>query len=96
MMVTKYGMSERLGLATYGERTPLFLKSTGISGEREYSDATARAIDEEVRAILDRTQDRVRGLLTAKKAMLIHAAAELKRVETLDGERLKRLLAGEP
>jgi cell division protease FtsH len=95
LMVTKYGMSDRLGLATYGERTPLFLKGTGMGGERDFSDATARAIDEEVRAILERTQDRVRGLLTAKKGVLMHAAAELKRVETLEGDRLKRLLAGE-
>ena len=95
LMVMKYGMSERLGLATYGERASLFLKGSGIGGEREYSDATARAIDEEVRAILDRTQDRVNGLLTAKKSVLVHAAAELKRVETLEGDRLKRLLAGE-
>jgi cell division protease FtsH len=95
LMVTKYGMSERLGLATYGERTPLFLKGSGMGGERDFSDATARAIDEEVRAILERTQDRVRGLLTAKKGVLVHAAAELKRVETLEGDRLKRLLAGE-
>jgi cell division protease FtsH len=95
LMVTKYGMSERLGLATYGERTPLFLRGAGMGGERDFSDATARAIDEEVRAILDRTQDRVRGLLTAKKSVLVHAAAELKRVETLEGDRLKRLLAGE-
>jgi len=95
LMVTKYGMSERLGLATYGDRTPLFLKGSGMGGERDFSDATARAIDEEVRAILDRTQDRVRGLLTAKKGVLVHAAAELKRVETLEGDRLKRLLAGE-
>src|SRR5919198_1478634 len=96
LMVTKYGMSERLGLATYGDRTPLFLKGSGMGGERDFSDSTARAIDEEVRAILDRTQDRVRGLLTAKKGVLVHAAAELKRVETLDGEPLRRLLAGEP
>jgi cell division protease FtsH len=95
LMVTKYGMSERLGLATYGERTPLFLRGSGIGGEREFSEATARVIDEEVRAILDRTQDRVRGVLTAKKAVLVHAAAELKRVETLEGDRLRRLLAGE-
>jgi cell division protease FtsH len=95
LMVTKYGMSERLGLATYGERTPLFLKGSGMGGERDYSDDTARAIDEEVRSLLDRTQDRVRGLLAAKKSVLMHAAAELKRVETLEGERLKRLLAGE-
>ena len=95
LMVTKYGMSERLGLATYGERAPLCLKGPVVGGDREYSDATARAIDEEVSAILDRTQDRVRGLLTAKKSVLINAAAELKRVETLEGDRLKRLLAGE-
>src|SRR2546426_6094415 len=93
-MVTKYGMSERVGLATFGERTPLFLKGTGM-GERDYSEATARTIDEEVRAILDRTHDRVRGLLTTKKSALVAAATELKRVETLEGEPLRRLLNGD-
>src|SRR5712664_2293229 len=95
LMVTKYGMSERVGLATYGERTPLFLKASGFGGERDFSEATARTIDEEVRAILDRTHDRVRGLLTTKKSALVAAAGELKRVETLEGEPLRRLLNGE-
>jgi cell division protease FtsH len=95
LMVTKYGMSERLGLATYGEQTPLFLKGSGMGGERDYSEETARAIDEEVRAILERTHDRVRGILTTKKAILVAAAQELKRTETLDGERLRRALAGD-
>jgi cell division protease FtsH len=95
LMVTKYGMSERVGLATYGERQSLFLKGTGIGGEREYSEATARTIDEEVRALLERTHDRVRGMLTTKKAVLVAAAQELKRTETLEGERLRRALAGE-
>ena len=95
LMVTKYGMSERVGLATYGERTSLFLKGAGIGGEREYREATARTIDEEVRAILERTHDRVRGMLTTKKAVLISAAQALKRTETLEGERLRRALAGE-
>ncbi|HXH82648.1 MAG TPA: ATP-dependent zinc metalloprotease FtsH [Candidatus Tectomicrobia bacterium] len=96
LMVTKYGMSERVGLATYGERMPLFLKGAGGGGgERDYSEATARAIDEEVRGILDRVHDRVRAILTAKKALLVSAAAELKRVETLEGDRLRRLLTGE-
>src|SRR5437762_1033318 len=72
LMVMKYGMSERVGLATFGERLPMFLKNNGMpwSGEREYSEETARAIDAEVREILDRTHDRVRGILTAKKAVL--------------------------
>jgi cell division protease FtsH len=95
LMVAKYGMSERVGLATYGERQSLFLKGTGIGGEREYSEATARTIDEEVRALLERTHDRVRGMLTTKKAVLVAAAQELKRTETLEGERLRRALAGE-
>ena len=95
LMITKYGMSERLGLATYGERVPLFLRGTGAGGERDFSEATARAIDEEVRAILDRTHDRVRGILTTKKSVLVAAAQDLKRTETLEGERLRRALAGE-
>src|SRR3989441_253630 len=97
LMVMKYGMSERVGLATFGERLPMFLKNNGMpwSGEREYSEETARAIDAEVREILDRTHDRVRGILTAKKAVLVAGAGEVKRVETLEGEHLRRVLAGE-
>jgi cell division protease FtsH len=97
MMVTRYGMSERVGLATFGERSPLFLRGNGagLGGDREYSEETARMIDQEVRAILERTHDRVRGVLTAKKSVLISAAAELKRIETLEGEPLRRALAGE-
>ena len=97
LMVMKYGMSERVGLATFGDRLPMFLKNNAMpwSGEREYSEETARAIDAEVREMLDRTHDRVRGILTAKKAVLVAGASELKRVETLEGEHLRRVLAGE-
>src|SRR2546429_650082 len=73
LMVTKYGMSERVGLATFGERTPLFLRGTGMGGERDYSEETARAIDAEGPAIPDRTHDPVRGILTTKKATLVAA-----------------------
>jgi cell division protease FtsH len=97
LMVTKYGMSERIGLATYGDRMPIFLKGPAApwGGERDFSEATARAIDEEVRGMLDRTHERVSAILTAKKAVLISAAAQLKQTETLDGEPLRRALAGE-
>jgi cell division protease FtsH len=97
LMVMKYGMSERVGLTTFGERASLFLRSGGLpwGNERDWSEATARMIDEEVRGILERTHDRVRGLLTAKKAVLTAAASELKRLETLEGEALRRALAGE-
>jgi cell division protease FtsH len=98
LMVMKYGMSERLGLVTFGDRAPAFLKgaSPGFSGDRDYSEETARMIDEEVRRIIEGVHDRVRGILTEKKARLIAAAAELKRTETLEGDRLRQALTGEP
>jgi cell division protease FtsH len=97
LMVMKYGMSERLGLATFGNQMPMFLKGgpPPWGGEREYSEETAQRIDQEVREILDRAHDRVRGILTTKKAALMAGATELKRVETLEGERLRRVLAGD-
>jgi cell division protease FtsH len=99
-MVMRYGMSDRLGPLTFGgSGGPGFLRRPGVTwdgGEREYSEETARAIDEEVRRIVEQTYDRVRGLLGAKKATLLHAAQVLKRRETLEGDELRRLLAGEP
>jgi cell division protease FtsH len=96
LMVMKYGMSERVGRATYGERMPQFLKGVaGWGGERDFSEDTARSIDAEVRDMLERLHDRVHGILTTKKAALRAGAAELKQIETLEGERLRRVLAGE-
>jgi cell division protease FtsH len=99
-MVMRYGMSERLGPLTFGgEGGPGFLRRSGAGwegGEREYSEETARAIDEEVRRIVDETYERVRKLLDAKKEILLRAAQVLKVRETLEGDELRRLLAGEP
>jgi cell division protease FtsH len=101
-MVTQYGMSERLGPLTFGDGGgPGFLRRNGMpawpgGGEREYSEATARTIDEEVRQIVERIYERVRSVLGGKKGTLLRAAAVLKERETLEGEELGRLLAGEP
>ncbi|HET7874124.1 MAG TPA: ATP-dependent zinc metalloprotease FtsH [Methylomirabilota bacterium] len=97
LMVMQYGMSERLGPMTFGGGPQaIFLRVSGLPQEREYSEETARAIDGETRAIIDRIYDRVRDLITSKKPVLMVAAAELKQKETLEGERLRQLLAGEP
>jgi cell division protease FtsH len=100
LMVTKYGMSERLGPLTFGDGAgPGFLRRNGLpwpgGGEREYSEETARTIDEEVRRIVEAAYERARALLGAKKELLLHAAAVLKERETLQGEPLRRLLAGD-
>jgi cell division protease FtsH len=97
LMVTQYGMSESLGHMTFGGgQQALFLKGSGLSQEREYSEETARLIDGETRAIIDRIYDRVRAIMTSRKPVLMAAAAELKQRETLEGDRLRQLLAGDP
>jgi cell division protease FtsH len=99
-MVTRYGMSGRLGPLTFGsEAGPGFLRRSGApweGGEREYSEETARTIDEEVRRVVEQTYERVRALLGAKKEILLRAAEVLKVRETLEGDELRRLLAGDP
>ena len=88
-MVMRYGMSERLGPLTFGgDGGPSFLRRNGAgweAGEREYSEETARAIDEEVRRIIDVIYERVRALLGSKKDVLLRAAEVLKVRETLRG-----------
>ncbi len=97
LMVMQYGMSEQLGPMTFGGgQQAIFLKASGLPQEREYSEETARRIDNETRLIIDRIYDRVRSLLTSRKRVLMEAAAELKLRETLEGDRLRELLAGEP
>ena len=96
LMVTQYGMSEQLGPMTFGGgQQAMFLRGAGLGQERDYSEATARVIDHETRSIIDRIYDRVRDLVTTKKKVLMDAAAELKTRETLEGDRLRQLLAGD-
>jgi cell division protease FtsH len=97
LMVAQYGMSEQLGPMTFGGgQQAMFLRGSGLPQEREYSEATAQVLDTETRAIIDRMYDRVRDLVSAKKKVLMEAAAELKQRETLEGDRLRELLAGDP
>jgi cell division protease FtsH len=97
LMVMQYGMSDQLGPMTFGGgQQAMFLRGSGLPQEREYSEESARRIDGETRAIIDRIYDRVRDLLTTRKRVLVEAAAELKQKETLEGDRLRELLAGEP
>ena len=96
LMVMQYGMSETLGPMTFGGgQQALFLKGSGLAHEREYSDETAQVIDGETRGIIDKIYDRVRGLITDRKPVLLAAATELKAKETIEGDRLRQLLAGD-
>jgi cell division protease FtsH len=95
-MVTKLGMSERLGAMTWGRsQSPRFLEGAGVE-ERTYSDETAQAIDAEVRAILDNERRRASEILTEKRHLLERMTARLLEIETLDRAEIDKLQAESP
>jgi cell division protease FtsH len=96
-MVMRFGMSERLGHLTYGK--PLagrYLGSTLGLEERNYSDKTAEAIDEEVQRFVDEAFERAREILSNRRPHLETIARELICKETLDRPMLDELMHRTP
>ena len=95
-MVKEFGMSEKLGYVTFEkEKKPLFLPSSLLPA-REYSEETAKQIDEEVKKIVDETYVRVREILTAKKDKLGELAHLLLEKEVVEEADLKKILELSP
>jgi cell division protease FtsH len=93
-MVTRYGMSQRLGNLTYGvPRESRYLKSPFVSEEKNYSEHTAEQIDAEVRQTIDHLYERVRIILSRRRGDLDLVVSELIKKETLECEELENLLA---
>ena len=91
-MVKEFGMSEKLGYVTFEkEKRPLFLPSS-LLPTREYSEDTAKQIDEEVKKIVDETYLRVKEILTAKKDKLGELARLLLEKEVVEETDLKKIL----
>jgi len=91
-MVTQFGMSEKLGNVTLGKREGLIFLGRDIVEERNYSDETARLIDEEVRKIVDEGYEKAKDLLKKNLDKIRLLANALLEKEVLDGESVKRLL----
>ena len=92
-MVTEYGMTEKFGPLTFEkERRPLFLDIGLPSGAKEYSEDTAREIDQEVKRLIDDTYKKAQGLLGANQDKLRMLAAALLEKETIEGEEIRRIL----
>ncbi|HVG98706.1 MAG TPA: ATP-dependent zinc metalloprotease FtsH [Chloroflexota bacterium] len=83
-MVTRYGMSRKLGPRTFGKKEELVFLGRDISETRNYSDATAHAIDEEVSEIISKAHRTAKEILTKHRAKLDQIAERLIREETLD------------
>jgi cell division protease FtsH len=91
-MVARYGMSEELGLATFEQpRQALFLNVPSMA-QREYSEETARRIDDEIGKLLETAHRRVRETLGAKREVLTSLAKLLIEKEVVDRDALTALL----
>ncbi len=95
-MVTRYGMSEKLGPRTFGKREELVFLGREISEQRNYSDQVAETIDEEVHSLIDNAYQTAKRLLGAHKAKLTQMAKYLIDHETVAEEALDELLNSQP
>ena len=92
-MVREWGMSERIGPMAWPSDKHVFLGDQMIRS-REDSDATALAVDEEVRRLLSEQERRASQLLTKHRRALDAVAAQLLDQETLTGDRVRRIVTG--
>jgi len=98
-MVTRYGMSEKLGHVALEKEQRSFLGTSQMEGynpEHDYGEATADAIDAEVRAIAEKAFERTVKLLTERRVLLETTARRLLEKETLDEAELALLTRARP
>ena len=94
-MVTKYGMSEKLGTVVFDSgHDEVFIGRT-MAQARTYSEEIASRIDEEIRAIIDAAYARCEEILTQQKGNLVKVAEYLLEHETMSGEEFRQACAGE-
>ncbi|MFP4660654.1 MAG: ATP-dependent zinc metalloprotease FtsH [Halanaerobiales bacterium] len=96
-MVTEYGMSEKLGPLTLGQKhdQQVFL-GRDISRQRNYSEEVAAAIDEEVSSIINQCYQKALSLLKENTAKVERIVRALKERETLNAQQIRKLMDGEP
>ena len=95
-MVTEWGMSKRVGPLTYGKQEEQIFLGREIAQHRDYSEATAIEIDQEVKSIIIECYDRATTILKENAGGLDRVADALLEREVLDAEQIAALVRGEP
>ncbi|MFH0845942.1 MAG: ATP-dependent zinc metalloprotease FtsH [Patescibacteria group bacterium] len=90
-MVTKYGMSEKLGPITF-DKGPKLMMADYVGNKKEYSDDVAKIIDQEVNRIISESMEKAQKILDENETALHKIAEKLMEVETLEREDYEKLL----
>ncbi len=93
-MVTKWGLSDRLGPLAYSEDDGEIFLGRSVTKHKHMSDVTAHAIDEEIRALVDNEYQRAESVLKEKIEILHTMADALIRYETIDESQIKVIMEG--
>jgi cell division protease FtsH len=91
-MITRYGMSEKLGPVALGRQGGNMFLGRDIMTERDFSDQTAAVIDEEVRDLIKQSYDMARNILMSNRALMDKVTEVLVQKETVDAEELEKLI----
>jgi len=92
-MVVEWGMSEKLGFMSFGKNNEVFI-GRDYQVQNQYSDATAKIIDDEIKAILDKNYKKAKDLLSKKRKLLDNMSNLLLEEETIYSEEVDELIAG--
>ncbi len=92
-MVTEYGMTDKFGPLTFEkDRRPLFLDINTPQGAKEYSEETAREIDQEVKRLINEAYEKSRAIVSGNHDKLRALAGRLLEHETIEGEEIRMIL----
>src|SRR5262249_8949968 len=93
-MVTRWGLSDKLGPLTYGEEDGEVFLGHSVTKHKDVSDGTAATIDAEVRVVIDRNYDRAKTILVENMEKLHMMAEALIKYETIDEVQINDIMEG--
>ncbi|MEO0852458.1 MAG: AAA family ATPase, partial [Cyanobacteria bacterium J06648_11] len=91
-MVTRFGMSPRLGNVALGRPSGNPFLGRDLSSERDFSEETAAIIDDEVKTLVDRAYSKTRLILESNRGLLDRLAEQLMETETVDGDEFQKMV----